>query len=222
MTPPTPLQNSYASFEGEQGSFEVEGRGWSARERTIIARTKRYLKESYSVKVEVEELEDVMGPEDVAVDFRRIMKEARAERGRKIFETFSSDGLSDFVVPEWSRWDKYKRAPRRQDSSASACEGWIVGWSPIEKRVIDAVEDYLEHCAQVKVDIEEVERLLRPENLEVSLRYVLKHSTRRGSHIFQLFDTSEKPNHFVASRRRWLESQGRNGARQESGQKRVA
>ena len=35
---------------------------------------------------------------------------------------------------------------------------------------------------------------------------------------FQLFDTSEKPNHFVASRRRWLESQGRDGARQENGQ----
>ena len=63
-----------------------------------------------------------------------------------------------------------------------------------------------------------MERLLRPENLEVSLRYVLKHATRRGCNIFQLFDTSERPNHFVASRRRWLESQGRNGARQENGQ----
>ena len=83
---------------------------------------------------------------------------------------------------------------------------------------MDAVEDYLENCAQVKVDFEVVESLLRPENLEVSPRYVLKHSTTRGSNIFQLFDTSEKPNHFVASRRRWLESQGRNGVRQESGQ----
>ena len=53
----------------------------------------------------------------------------------------------------------------------------------------------LESCAQVKVDIDLVQRLLRPENLEVSLRYVLKHSTRRGSNIFQLFGTSEKPNH---------------------------
>ena len=35
-----------------------------------------------------------------------------------------------------------------------------------------------------KVDIEVVEGMLRPENLEVSLRYVLKHSTRRGSNIF--------------------------------------
>ena len=72
---------------------------------------------------------------------------------------------------------------------------------------MDAVEDYLESCAQVIVDIEVVERLQRPENLEVSLRYVLKHATRRGSNIFQLFETSERPNHFVAIRRRWLESQ---------------
>ena len=82
---------------------------------------------------------------------------------------------------------------------------------------MDAVEDYSGSCAQTMVDIEVVERLPRPENIEVSLRYVLKHATRRGSNIFQL-DTSERPNHFVASRRRWLESQGRNGARQENGQ----
>ena len=50
------------------------------------------------------------------------------------------------------------------------------------------------------------------------MRYVLKHATDRGSNIFQLFDTSEKSNHCVASRRRWLESQGRDGALQENGQ----
>ena len=68
------------------------------------------------------------------------------------------------------------------------------------------------------MDMDVVERLLRPENLEASLRYVLKHATSSGSNIVQLFDTSEKPNHFVASRRRCLESQGRDGARQEDGQ----
>ena len=72
---------------------------------------------------------------------------------------------------------------------------------PRGKRMIDAVEDYLENCAQVTVNIDLVESLLRPENLEVSLRYVLKHASYESSNIFQLFDTSEKPNHFVASRR---------------------
>ena len=119
MILPTPLHNSCASFEGEQGSYEVEGRGWSAKERTITARTKQYLEKSFCVKVEVEELESLLGPDDSGVDFRRIFREARDERGRKIFEifeTFSSDDLSSFLVAELSRRDKYKRAPWRQYS----------------------------------------------------------------------------------------------------------
>ena len=43
MMPPTRLQNAYASFEEEQGHFEVEDQMWSARERTIIASTNQYL-----------------------------------------------------------------------------------------------------------------------------------------------------------------------------------
>ena len=112
---------------------------WSAKEITIIARTKQFLERSYSVQVQVEELEDLLGPEDVDVNVRRILKEAR---------TFSSDGLSNFLVAEWSRWDKYKKwdSPWSQDYSASASEGWWredqeqprVGWSAMEKRVMDA------------------------------------------------------------------------------------
>ena len=63
-------------------------------------------------------------------------------------------------------------------------EQLVVSWSPIEKMVMDAVEDYLESCAQVILDVEVVERLLRLESLGVSLGYVLKHATRRGSHNF--------------------------------------
>ena len=114
MMPPTPVQNSYLSFEKEQGRHEGEGRGSHARERTIIARTKQYLERSCSVKVRVEELEDLLGPEDVDVDFRRILKEARDERVCEICATFSTDGLSEFPVADRSRWDKYKRAPWRQ------------------------------------------------------------------------------------------------------------
>ena len=57
MTPPTPVHNSNTSFEREQGSYEEEGRGWNARERTIITRTEQFLERSYCVKVRVEELE---------------------------------------------------------------------------------------------------------------------------------------------------------------------
>ena len=172
------------------------------------------MERSFSVKVKVEELEILLGPEDVDVDFRRILKEARDERRRKIFDTFSSDDLS-LLVAQWSstkehHGDKIRRICKRWmvASMGQTEEQTIVGWSQDEKRVIDAVEDFLERCGQVIVDIEVVESLLRPENLEVSLRYILKHATSRGSNIFQLFDTVEKPNHFVASRERWLDSQG--------------
>ena len=57
----------------------------------------------------------------------------------------------------------------------------IVGWCPMENRVMDAVGDFLESCAQVIVDIEVVESLLRPENLEVSLTYVLKHALEEAA-----------------------------------------
>ena len=95
---------------------------------------------SFSVKVQVEAIEDLLGPEDVEVDLRRILKETR---GRNMFVTFGLDDMS-FVVAEWSRWDKYKRAPWRQESLASARDGWwqaslaqsqeqmIVGWSQDE------------------------------------------------------------------------------------------
>ena len=87
----------------------------------------------------------------------------------------------------------------------------------MKKIVIDAVEDCLAKCARVKVKKDLVESLLMPVNFEVSFRYVLKHANYGGSNIFLLFDTTEKPNHLVASRRRWLERQGRDDARQESG-----
>ena len=109
MMPPTPLQNSNDTFDEEQGRFVVEDQMWSARERTIIARTKQYLEESYSVKVEVAGLQDLLGPDDVDVDFKRILKEARDEKVCATFETFSTDGLSDFLVASRSRWDKYKK-----------------------------------------------------------------------------------------------------------------
>ena len=62
----------------------------------------------------------------------------------------------------------------------------------MKKRVIDAVEDYLEKCAQVKVKIDLVESLLRPENLEVSSRYVLKHANYREVAISSSSSTQQK------------------------------
>ena len=71
-------------------------------------------------------------------------------------------------------------------------EQMIVGWSQDEKKVIHAVEDYLEKCAQVMVTIDLVESLLRPENLEVSSRYVLEHATYGEQQYLPAFRHSRK------------------------------
>ena len=117
MRPPTPLQNSYSSFEEEQENFEVEDQTRSAKDRTIIARIRQYLEKCKSTKVEIEELESLLGPDDREVNFRRILEEARDTKGCAIFETFSTDGPSEFLVVVRSRWDKQQRrlnAPWRQ------------------------------------------------------------------------------------------------------------
>ena len=80
------------------------------------------------MKVEAEELEDLLSPEDVGGDLRRILKEARDERGRKIFETFSSDDLS-FLVAGWSRWDKYKKSTT-ETRFVGLCKRWMAARSP--------------------------------------------------------------------------------------------
>ena len=163
--PPTLLQNSHSSFGGEQGHFEVEDQMWSARDRTINAKTKQYLEERKSLKVNIEELESLLGPDDTDVDFRRILEEARDKKGCAVFDTFSSDGPSEFLVVSGTQGDKHPRrldAPWRQNSSSSSSgrqwqaglEGQRVAWSSSERKVIGAVEGCLARCADIKVDIE--------------------------------------------------------------------
>ena len=111
---------------------------------------------------------------------------------------FSTDGPSEFLVVSGSRWDKHQRrlnAPWRQVSSASSSERqWQegledqrVGWRSLDRKVMGVVENDLKTCVHTKVDIEALERLMEPENDEVSLRYVLEYSTRGGTDIFQHF-----------------------------------
>ena len=109
MMPPTPLQTSHSLHEERQWQIEVEDQIWSARDRTIIAKTKQYMEESYNMKVEVEESESLLGPEDSEVDFRRILEEARNKQGRAIFETFSSEWPSELLVVSRARSDEHLR-----------------------------------------------------------------------------------------------------------------
>ena len=92
------IRPHHSSFEEKQAHFEVEDQMWSARDRTIIAKTNQYLEESKSLKVEIEELESLLGLGDTDVDFRRILEEARDGKGCATCETFSSEGPSEFLV----------------------------------------------------------------------------------------------------------------------------
>ena len=54
--------------------------------------------------------------------------------------------------------DKTRLLHRMEDSGKRAWKRW------------GAVEDYLERCADIKVDIEALERLIEPEDEEVCLK----------------------------------------------------
>ena len=57
----------------------------SARDSAVIARTERYLEVSQNMILEIEELESLVGPDDLDVDFRRITEETRGKKGCAIF-----------------------------------------------------------------------------------------------------------------------------------------
>ena len=63
MMPPTPQQSSSTSIEEMQWQtgMEEQGSSWSARERTVIARMENYLNKSDDMKLEIEELDLLMG-----------------------------------------------------------------------------------------------------------------------------------------------------------------
>ena len=88
-------------------------------------------------------------------------------------------------------------------------------WSIRERRVIAAIENYLDKSEDMKVEIGPLEVLMDHDVSEVFLRYILAHARRRGSRIFEIFSTKEKADHLVASRNRWLEHQGKRVALQE-------
>ena len=96
--------------------------------------TEQYLEESKSLKLEIEELESLLGPDDSDVDFRD-------KKGCAIFETFSTDGPSEFLVVSRTRWDEHQRRlnaqreelrsvqPTWQQNSSSSTSGrqWQAG-----------------------------------------------------------------------------------------------
>ena len=73
--------------------------------------------------MEVEELESLLGPDASDVNFRRILEDARDEKGCAIFETFSSvvvnapwwqNFSSSSTGRQWNDHCKHETVPGRQ------------------------------------------------------------------------------------------------------------
>ena len=117
--PPSPQQSSYPSIEARQWQTEMEdqGIGWNARDRTVIAKLEKYLNESDCLKLEIEELELLLGPEDSEVHLRHILRNG-SRRGGRIFEIFSSKEKSKHSVASKVRWDERQRLKAMQEEKA--------------------------------------------------------------------------------------------------------
>ena len=89
--PPTPQQSSYSSIKAVQWQTETEdqGSGWNAPVRPVIANMEKYLNESDCMKLDTEELELPLGPEDCEVNLSHILRNA-SRRGSRLFEIFNS------------------------------------------------------------------------------------------------------------------------------------
>ena len=119
MMSPTPQQISHSSIEVMQWQTEmqVQGSGWHARDREIIAKMEQYLNDSDCVKLEIEELELLLGPEDSEVDLRHILMIV-SRRGGRICEIFSSKEKSEHFVASKVRWDERQRLKAVQEEKA--------------------------------------------------------------------------------------------------------
>ena len=82
-----------------------------------------------------------------------------------------------------------------------------------------AAENYLEKCADIKVDIEALGALDRARRRRSLCKVHLEVLDEREQQYFPVLTQARKKDHLVANRRRWLEHQGQRVAMQERWQK---
>ena len=102
-------------------------------------------------------------------------------------------------MAEWSRGDKYKRAPWRQDSSASARDGW---WA--FENLAKSMLRYLDNCNEVKVGITELQEwVVVPEQICISVQQVARQGVNEdGQTQFEVF-WQQEGELCIASWARW-------------------
>ena len=101
----------------------------------------------------------------------------RKRKGRKVFENFSSKGLSEFLVASRARWDEYQRVlvTQEEESRRKAQEvdyevnqSWAVHQS-IARRMLS----YLDNSEASKVSTNELkEQVLSPNEPRVNIEHI--------------------------------------------------
>ena len=158
--------------------MEAQGSIWSAPERKVIANMENYLDKSDDVKLELGELEPLMGPEDLEVDLMYILTHARRRRSR-IFEIFISKEKSDHLVASRNRRLQYQgqRVAQQERSQSDlswtkACEGiakrWFKNWgdSEITKVSTRELEEQVLSPNEPRINVVRIARPARNEKKE--------------------------------------------------------
>ena len=79
---------------------------WAAVHQSDARRTLRYLDESEGLKVSTKELkEQVLFPNETRVNIERIVRQARSEKHKKLFQIFSRQGAQEILVASKARWE---------------------------------------------------------------------------------------------------------------------
>ena len=102
--------------------MEVQGSIWSARERTVIAMVGIYLDTSDELRVEVRELELLMGPEDSEINqfYLEYSEDMHCMRGVSGKETSSSQKLRN-----WKIWTRQKFMLEDSIRGRSSCRKMV-------------------------------------------------------------------------------------------------
>ena len=78
------------------------------------------------------------------------------------------------------------------------------------------MEHYLDKSDELRVEVRESEHRMGPEDSEVNLLYILTQASRRSSsNIFEIYSTSGRSDHLLASRKRWVNYQEKKVEQQE-------
>ena len=76
-------------------------------------------------------------------------------------------------------------------------------------------KNYQDKSNDMKLEVRELEHQVGPEDSEVNLMHILTLASRKGSSILEVFSTSGRSDHSVASRNRWVNHQKKKVEQQE-------